>query len=356
MKKLIYFFALMCAFTITSCQDNEILETIETKETSPDFQIVKIINGSQILSAEDAETRAEEGEYALQFPSESVYISYINNLEGIDSKDILNKFEGTPFISLQKIALIADQELEDLDAIATSEEDFLQRYNIYKKKYEGILIRNPYDEEDLQLYVPDGDDVSTFLINSQKTIIIGNEIRIIDLDNTLDHSHALLSTRNFDPTTYGNSIIVGSKKTTYRVRLNGAVEVHVGCQKKMWYGWKNDNNRSIYYNLDVSTDMFTYYLNPLSGSNEYRPITGKIGMCKYENTGNDHFTRIAGVIKIPYGGISGTFHVWTDQTCGSGITTQTNSYDCYLNIFGTLYFPELNTSSAYGGYFSISLV
>lgn len=358
MKKFIYFFALMCAFTIASCQDIEILETIETKETSPDFRIVKIIDGSQILSAEDAETRAEEGEYALQFPSESAYLSYINNLEGIDSKDILNKFEGTPFVSLQKIALIADQELEDLDAIATSEEDFLQRYSIYEKKYEGILIRNPYDDEDLQLYVPGGDDASTFLINCHKNIIIGNEIKTLSVGNNIDYSHMILSTNsNESQSTFGNTVINGSKKTTYRLRFHNGLEVHIGCQKKVWIGWKNDNHRDMYYALDMPRDYMSYTLDPLPGSSTYQKVPGLVTPCKYENSGKDHLTRIAGFIKAPLVSIvlSGEFYVWTDLTCDNSQSGYSNTgYDCYNNLYGGMSFPLLPMSTALGGHFTIS--
>lgn len=361
MKKLFYLFALMCTFTIVSCQQDEIETPITntSENVKSSFELVQITPEGDIIPLNEALSRSEiRGEVALSFESESAYQSFLKYIEEIDSKDILKEFDETPFISLQKIAMIADQELENIAAIATSEKDFLQRYSAYEKNYEGILIRNPYDEEDLQLYVPDGDNLSTFIINTKKKVIIGNEIKTISLCNDLDYSHKELSTnRDGDPTSFGETVINGSKKTTYRLRFHNGLEAHIGCQKKVWIGWKNDNHRDMYYGLDMPTNYMSYTLNPLPGSSVYQTVPGLVTPCKYENTGNDHLTRTAGYIKAPLGSIvlSGDFYVWTDLTCDyslSGIPS--TGYDCYNNIYGGALFPNLPMSTALGGHFTIS--
>ena len=79
-------------------------------------------------------------------------------------------------------------ELDEIGAVATSEADFRKRYAQYVEKYSEKLITNKYDVEDLTLYVPDGDNLSTYLINENKKVVIGNEVKEISLNNDMSSS------------------------------------------------------------------------------------------------------------------------------------------------------------------------
>lgn len=91
-------------------------------------------------------------------------------------------------ISLQQLAEIADDELEIIGSEANSETEFRELYDSYTKKYEGFLINNQYDTSDLSLYVPEGDDMATYVINEEHKVVIGDKIKTVSLENDMSEA------------------------------------------------------------------------------------------------------------------------------------------------------------------------
>lgn len=59
---------------------------------------------------------------------------------------------------------------------------------------------------------------------------------------------------------------VKSKKLTFRIEIvgpgDGSTQIHIGAQKHMWYGWKRDDNRELYYTPRLSN---MYYQGVVNG-------------------------------------------------------------------------------------------
>lgn len=143
---------------------------------------------------------------------------------------------------------------------------------------------------------------------------------------------------------------VGKKKTTGNIEIDSRayINVHVGCQKKMWYGWKRDDNRDIYYQVAASP-MAYRYIDPY-GQELY---TNNIQYFAYHNDGDKHVT----VGSLQPGGkyLSGTLRVWTDNSVSNvkDSVEYNNVYALYENKLGKFKLPKLNNSESYGGDFYI---
>lgn len=260
-------------------------------------------------------------------------------------------------INLYDLERIADEELNKIGEEATSEVDFKNKYEKYLSKYKGKLIRNPYDSEDLTLYVPDGNNVQSYLANTPKKIVIGNSVKTIKLDNDLSDTEKLLYSElpvpksSIYPVDYAGKVIKGKKKTAYAVRTSPVrlIKVSVGCQKKMWYGWKRDSNRDIYYRL-ITYSPLTFFVHP------YYPdapalTTNFVNIYCYPNQGQ--IDEITGLLTE-----SGFFHgrlmVWTDNTIiPDQVVPYALSYNDSDRSFGIQQFGKLLDEEAYGGEFRI---
>lgn len=143
---------------------------------------------------------------------------------------------------------------------------------------------------------------------------------------------------------------VGKKKTTGNIEIDSRayINVHVGCQKKMWYRWKRDDNRDIYYQVAASP-MAYRYIGPY-GQELY---TNNIQYFAYHNDGDKHVT----VGSLQPGGkyLSGTLRVWTDNSVSNvkDSVEYNNVYALYENKLGKFKLPKLNNSESYGGDFYI---
>ena len=260
MKKILFLATILLANI--SCQEEEINTQIEPSvPQSKNLQIVQITNQGEIIPINGTTTRSSvEGELALQFISESDYQSTITEISHMTAKERLEYVDN--FISLQKLANEADMELDEIGAVATSEADFRKRYAQYVEKYSEKLITNKYDVEDLTLYVPDGDNLSTYLINENKKVVIGNEVKEISLNNDMSSSEKAVfaaDTRAGATNQFTFKETKDGKKTTGSVTLEASsgIFVHVGCQKKLWYGWRRDTHRDIFFQLSASPMYYT---------------------------------------------------------------------------------------------------
>ena len=247
MKKILFLATILLANI--SCQEEEINTQIEPSvPQSKNLQIVQITNQGEIIPINGTTTRSSvEGELALQFISESDYQSTITEISHMTAKERLEYVDN--FISLQKLANEADMELDEIGAVATSEADFRKRYAQYVEKYSEKLITNKYDVEDLTLYVPDGDNLSTYLINENKKVVIGNEVKEISLNNDMSSSEKAVfaaDTRAGATNQFTFKETKDGKKTTGSVTLEASsgIFVHVGCQKKLWYYEEKGPDRS----------------------------------------------------------------------------------------------------------------
>lgn len=351
MKKILFLATILLANI--SCQEEEINTQIEPSvPQSKNLQIVQITNQGKIIPINGTTTRSSvEGELALRFISESDYQSTITEISHMTAKERLEYVDN--FISLQKLANEADMELDEIGAVATSEADFRKRYAQYVEKYSEKLITNKYDVEDLTLYVPDGDNLSTYLINENKKVVIGNEVKEISLNNDMSSSEKAVfaaDTRAGATNRFDFKETVGKKKTTGNIEIDSRayINVHVGCQKKMWYRWKRDDNRDIYYQVAASP-MAYRYIGPY-GQELY---TNNIQYFAYHNDGDKHVT----VGSLQPGGkyLSGTLRVWTDNSVSNvkDSVEYNNVYALYENKLGKFKLPKLNNSESYGGDFYI---
>ena len=334
--KAINYLAHCCAFIclLSSCND----ETINMESHAPNnqsIQLVKIENG-KVLSYETSRSSNTSDGYALKFATEDIYNSVIFQLSNMTTKEKLAYITKLGLTSLQKTSIIADTELEKIGAEAIDENDFREKYEIYKNKYEGILIPNLYDDNDLSLYVPDGDNILTYLVSNTKTIVVGEEVRSISLTNDMSESDKAVFTPKAKTlysravTWYDNGFnekyAGGNKKLTFDVSIKDPAErtmnVHLGAQKDMWYGWKRDTAREFYF--ESYLDNFIYLATtgthivevPRSQRYCYGDCGGKLDIILGKGGA---FTSIP---------ISGKMYVWTDMIAES----DANGNPLYENI------------------------
>ena len=357
MKKILFLATILLANI--SCQEEEINTQIEPSvPQSKNLQIVQITNQGEIIPINGTTTRSSvEGELALQFISESDYQSTITEISHMTAKERLEYVDN--FISLQKLANEADMELDEIGAVATSEADFRTKYAQYVEKYSEKLITNKYDVEDLTLYVPDGDNLSTYLINENKKVVIGNEVKEISLNNDMSSSEKAVfaaDTRAGATNQFTFKETKDGKKTTGSVTLEASsgIFVHVGCQKKLWYGWRRDTHRDIFFQLSASP---MYYTLPNAIGEPYR--LNSVQYHAFHDNGGDY--------KFATGGLqpgnrilSGNLRVWTDMMVN---TADSVLYKyVYVNYEGKKYgnfgdhkLPRLDNNKAYGGSFTLTM-
>lgn len=269
MKKTLLLLAPMLGFL--SCQNEEItFNETNITDTNSTIQLVTI-DGDKMHLVENSRNIPENiSNIALKFENYSVYETTLQKLKGMTETERINYIQQLGLISLQSIAQQADLELDKIGEKAKNESQFKILYKDYLTKYEGILIQNEYDHTDLSLYVPDGDNLNTYLMGPISKIVIGNKIKTIPLTQDMSNSDKVLFTPRFSPTTTRSSadvngfqqILNGSKKTTCSVYLEQPslfITVSIGIQKKMWYGWKRDNNRDIYYEISLTPFVYNYW-------------------------------------------------------------------------------------------------
>ena len=289
----------LASLAFVACQNEEIAtQNSETNINGPRIQLMQVVD-EQIVPV-DGKTRTvvTDADYVLKFDSQDTYDVTLAQLESMSVEERLAFAKEYGLQSLQEIAVIADEELETIGEEATDEADFREKYEAYKNKYAGILIPNPYDSSDLSLYVPDGDNLSTYLINDKCSIAIGDEITKVQLNHDMAKSDkacfvpqetALAATSSqYNEVWYNNNFSVSnyvkSKKLTFRIEIvdpgAGSIGVHIGAQKHMWYGWKRDDNREFYYSPSLSNALYQVVYNdhlvPVDQAERYCHKGGKL--------------------------------------------------------------------------------
>lgn len=244
MKKVIY--TMLTSLAFIACQNEDVTTQISGDNAADTkIQLVELIDGNQVVPVvKGARSANMDADYALKFDSKATYNATLEQLEKMSTEERLAFIKDYGLQSLQELAQVADKELETIAKGASDETDFRVKYERYRAKYDGILIPNQYDSEDLSLYVPDGDNMSTYLTGKNNIIVIGNQISNILLSQDLSNSDKAVFVPKVQSRASGDlngfQVKNGSKKTTCSISLstNLLVNVHVGFQKKMWYGWK----------------------------------------------------------------------------------------------------------------------
>lgn len=330
MRKVIYTMLTLLAFV--ACQNEDIAIQNSTKVIDSKIQLVELIDGNQIVPViKGARTVEQNADYALRFDSKATYNATLEQLEKMSNEERLAFAKNYGLQSLQELAQVADEELETIGTEAVNEVDFRTKYAIYKAKYDGLLVSNMYDSEDLSLYVPDGDDVVTFLIGKGHKIVVENEVKAVALSDEMGESDRLAFTREeslspisrvAEPAPLGENHFKtyyegNDRKVTFDIYIENyvvrRVALTLGAQKSMWYGWKRDD-RDFY--VDLRLDNFIYMA---SGNGHDYPI-GRPDKYIFKNTGGKTGANIGNIGTLsPF--TKGKAYVWTDRLTETELVT-----------------------------------
>lgn len=320
MKKVIY--TMLTSLAFIACQNEDVTTQISGDNAADTkIQLVELIDGNQVVPVvKGARSANMDADYALKFDSKATYNATLEQLEKMSTEERLAFIKDYGLQSLQELAQVADKELETIAKGASDETDFRVKYERYRAKYDGILIPNQYDSEDLSLYVPDGDNMSTYLTGKNNIIVIGNQISNILLSQDLSNSDKAVFVPKVQSRASGDlngfQVKNGSKKTTCSISLstNLLVNVHVGFQKKMWYGWKRDDHRDLYYHIELSNFTYNYWADGNRQVNISCP-----DLYVFKSTGKVDYK--TGYLTGGARNLSGRIYVWTDMTAGSTSAT-----------------------------------
>jgi hypothetical protein len=309
-KKL--FMALLFVIMLAACENDEQLP-YKPANSLPAVSTVMVSHGE----IGNPQTRASNtmGQVALRFKDSESLRSYRQSLENKTEEEKIKSVEALGVSTLHEIALQADDELEKIGNTAISEKQFRNLYEKYKAKYNGILVSNPLDEYDLSLYVPDGDNIDSYIANTDGVYVVGNRVVKVDLGNDVSETivNASKAFKSLNSKTFTNFSVFRPNKFT-RVFLQASmsdikVRVQMHCDKKMWYGWKNDPSHSYYLSPKLNNII---YLAQDSYGHE-TPIN-TLSMFVFDNK-----TTVKGSLDIILGKINGqritgTLYAWTDLT------------------------------------------
>lgn len=319
MKKSSFCLISSLAFLVMSCSQDDQLQVVEN---SDDFKleqpkVVLVENGSVVPVTRSVN---DSSKLALSFSNEQSFLNFKKSLENVSDYEKQEIVSRLGFRSLHDLADKADDELECLGKNATSETVFRDLYAKYVKKYNGLLIRNDVDTTDLTLYVPDGDNLNSYMVNESSQIVIGGKVISINLQNKLpetvvDASKAIMSYDNgvstFASTDDVNHFVYSPKKHK-RVYFNAYMRgvymwVQMYAKKKMWYGWKNDPNREYFFDSFLSSTFEYQYQQPNGAV-----ISMRLPRYIFNNNVKNGFNIVLG--KTNASVITGEIRTWTDMT------------------------------------------
>ena len=340
------FIASVCLF-FASCTSEDFNNTGSTSDA---FDIAFVNSNGSITKSGDRQNQI------LTFSSEAQYNDFIRKISSLSKAERIDFFESIGFCNLLEISKEADKELDSIGNNSKNAEDFETQYSSYVKKYNDVLVSNKFDSSDLSLYIPssENDDINPFIVGRRKQIAIEGQLRTISFSNDMNSTdkdlfakeHTVidadnvvnLKSRGAVPTPESewpvNGFIEkrGSKKTVFSFYTSGTdVKFHFGTQKKMWYGWKRDNNRHIFFRTkDLSGFKLNYSRLELQCTGE--PSKTMPGVTQYPSTywfpsPNQQFAYVSnndykfGDVNplpspVPYGLIKGKFYIWTDMMTG----------------------------------------
>lgn len=319
-------FALLLGGWLCACQDDQIVDQKVSLDHSNTIQLVEITDNNEVIPV--TSTRGNVGSasnLALRFASETDYLAALRDIEGRDISGKLRFADSLGLTSMQKLLQLADDELESIGANALNESDFRNKYNAYKEKYSKYFVFNQVDKSDLSAYMPAGDEKASFVVGIGHKVVVGNRVERIDFHQRMSVEDSLLFANSPSkaaqpftralkleaewPVNSFNERPFNGKKTVFNFRPTSGreFEIHLGAQKKMWYGWKKDPARDFYLKFSVSN--FQYVVAGAGGhpvwtsSPEYiysfLGAKGKVNMTIGRGLG---------------GNIEGKAYVWTDQT------------------------------------------
>lgn len=316
-------FALLLCSAMISCQEDELVNEKVNSGENNSVQLVEIIGDGEVVpvTRNSGET---DGNYALKFVSEKAYQETVAKLKQMNETERLAFTSSLGLTSLQNLLSIADDELDEIDSLSTSESDFKAKYEKYKDKYSKCFVFNEVDLEDASPYIPEGDKWASYLIGTNYSLVIGNKMvkfeytdQMSEMDKVLFTStvrevkseqatRALASQsereweiNNFTDRYYADHHDYKVSFTIYKSDI-GNVNVRLASQKKGAFAWKRPKNQVFY--LKVELNNFTY---GVPGPMKLPPIitySAKGGKTEFE------FGRFAG------NQITGKAYVWTEHT------------------------------------------
>lgn len=317
-------FALLLCGAMISCQQDEVVnETVDSIDSNS-VKLVKIIGDGEVIPA--TRTSGEiNGNYALKFASERVYQETVAKLKQMNESERLAFASSLGLISLQNLLSIADDELDEIDSLATSVLDFNAKYEKYRNKYGKYFVFNDINVEDASPYIPEGDKWASYLVGINHSMVIGEKVieieysnQMSEIDETLFITTAQQPLENKQCT---RAIATKPEKewevndfvdryhadhNDYKVSFKiyksneGKVNVRLASQKKGAFAWKRPKNQVFY--LKVELNNFTY---GVPGPMKVPPIitySAKGGKTEFE------FGRFTG------NQITGKAYVWTEHT------------------------------------------
>lgn len=310
MKSLFSLMALML-LCLSSCSLDEKENLLAPEGHS--LNVVNVIDGR--VWSRDANSTEGINTMSLQFSSEADLQELLNKFSKMTADERIAFTDGLGFISLEKRLQMADEELDSIGATASSEAEFRIKYSAFKEKYSQIFVFNNQKMDDLSPYIPasnETDDLA-FLVGENRSIVIGNSICEVCFSNNLREIDNLIynkeenSAQTRAANVNGFIIVDGSKKTIFGTKIISKVltstvtrkqmQYHFGAQKKMWYGWKRDNDRDL-----IFTDLGVN----LSGHFDRRYFTQANG--NFDFTGG--YTDLRAGLTREFTGI---VYVWTDR-------------------------------------------
>lgn len=127
-----------------------------------------------VKGAEDFCKTGDSTTQALSFKDFNSYEEFTRNIRTLSSAEREKVFKNLRFTNLETVMVNADTELDSLGSVSLSNEDFRTKYNMYKKKYKGVLVENKIDKSDLSLYVPtsNDEDLNPYIVGPKHLIFI----------------------------------------------------------------------------------------------------------------------------------------------------------------------------------------
>lgn len=257
---------------------------------------VKVVDGNILpVSREDNAT----ADIALAFASQKCLDEFMSTLNDMTKDERLTVVHSFGVETLYDLAVFADNELDSIGEKAASEAEFNELYSNYVEKYDGLLVRDESDVLDLSLYVPNADDVHSYICNPHGLYVVGNKIIKPNLIRTNSQQIRPLAVDNASGI---NSVVfqpASGKRVSFSLnRWNEYVHLKTKFQKKMWYGWKGDSNHEIAYEFYVGTGS-------IAASPANKPRTYIINKSDFE----------ADIMQYPIDKyLQGEVYIWTDYS------------------------------------------
>lgn len=294
--------AIVLSATMASCS-NEDLDPNKGK-TSSNVTVAWIKDGKVISPKSRADY--EGASKALSFSSQKALDSHKAYLSTLDPTERLSYIESVGVRTIYAIADEADEELEVIGSSSKSEIEFRQKYNALVEKYSGRLITNSQDSTDLNLYVPEDNDLETYYVNDNLQYVVDGQVYKQYTSGQLSEADAAMSRSGnyiYTPEVPELNSVSYSPKSGKKVHCfayrghQHEIMVQMNTRKQMWYGWKDDNHRDYMIEGSVSglvdaPSYFWYYLKRPK-KNFRRVMLGHGTYNKY---------------------VAGTIDTWTDMT------------------------------------------